>query len=187
MSPLSADAQRFEALYRAHYAAIVRFAYRRTDVASAEDVVAETFAVAWRRLDDVPAEPLPWLYVVARNLLYGEHRSAGRVRRKVASIAETARKDVGRDPADAYAERERVLRAFSMLSELDREALRLVAWEGLDHRDAARVLGTSRVACAMRVSRARRRLAAALAHIDGMVEAPADVSCSQTTLSEART
>jgi RNA polymerase sigma-70 factor (ECF subfamily) len=52
------DEQRFEALYRAHYRKIVRFVHRRIDAASAEEVVADTFAAAWRRLDDVPADPL---------------------------------------------------------------------------------------------------------------------------------
>jgi RNA polymerase sigma-70 factor (ECF subfamily) len=175
VSPPSAEVQRFEALYRAHYAAIVRFVHRRIDPASAEEIVAETFAIAWRRLDSVPADALPWLYVVARNLLRGERRSAARARHKAASFADAAKLDRGRDPADAFAEREHVLRAFSALPERDREALRLVAWEGLDHRDAARVFGTSRVAFAMRVSRARRRLAAALADADQR----ADLSCNQ--------
>jgi len=164
------DAQRFEAIYRAHYAAVARFAHRRTDPGSAEEVVAETFTVTWRRLDDVPADPLPWLYGVARNVLYGEHRANGRARRNAASAADAAGSRLGRDPADAYAEREHVLRAFSTLTEPDREALRLIAWEGLDHRDAADVMGTTRVAFAMRVSRARRRLAAALAAADASTE-----------------
>jgi hypothetical protein len=61
VSPPSTDAQRFEALYRAHYAAIVRFVHRRIDPASAEEVIADTFAIAWRRLDDVPAADDPAL------------------------------------------------------------------------------------------------------------------------------
>lgn len=166
MTAPSAEAQRFEALYRAHYAAIARFVHRRIDPASAEEIVAETFAIAWRRLDAVPAEPLPWLYVVAGNLLHGERRSAARARHKAARFADANKLDHARDPADAFAEREHVLRAFSALPERDQEALRLIAWEGLDHRDAAHVFGTSRVAFAMRVSRARRRLAATLADAD---------------------
>ena len=171
-----AEAQRFEALYRAHYAAIVAYVHRRIDPVSAEEIVAETFAIAWRRLDTVPAEPLPWLYVVAQNLPHGERRSAARARRNAASFAEATKLDQGRDPADAFAERQHVLRAFSALAKRDREALRLVAWEGLDHRDAARVFGTSRVAFAMRVSRARRRLATALADADQQ----ADLAYNQT-------
>lgn len=70
--------------------------------------------------------------------------------------------DFGRDPADLAGERDAVLRAFATLSERDREALRLVAWDDLSLADAARVAGVKRLAFAMRVSRARRRLAAAL-------------------------
>ena len=149
---------RFEALYRTHYAAVLRFAHRRTDAATAEDVVADTFAVAWRRLERVPADPLPWLYTTARHQLANRRRAAASDRAKAAAILPAP----GRDPADAFAERDAVLQAFAALGDRDREALRLVAWEGLSLADSARVAGTTRLAFAMRVSRARRRLAAAL-------------------------
>ena len=151
--------ERFEALFREHYAAVLRFARRRTDPQTAEDVTAETFAIAWRRLDRVPAhKPLPWLYVTAGHELANRRRKAASDRDKAAALEH----DVGRDPADAYAERDAVLQAFTTLSERDREALRLVAWEGLSLADGARAAGITRVAFAVRVSRARRRLAAAL-------------------------
>ena len=160
------DQARFEALYRASYGAVLRFAARRTDRATAEEVAAETFAVAWRRLDRVPdPDPLPWLYVVARNELANRRRAAASDREKAAS-AGALLEQRGRDPADALAERDSVLRAFARLSEPDRQALRLVAWENLSLIAAARVAGTTRLAFAMRVSRARRRLAAALADAD---------------------
>ncbi len=168
-----ADASRFEALYRTHYGAIVRFVRRRADPASVEEIVAETFAIAWKRLDDVPGDELPWLYGVARNVLYSAYRAAIRAREKTARQGEGTRSDHGRDPSDVVAEREHTLQAFAALSEDDREALRLVAWEGLDHQQAARVMGTTRVAFAMRVSRARRRLAVALADTDVPAETPA--------------
>lgn len=166
MSP----SERFEALYRDHYAAVLRFARRRTDPGSAEEVTAETFAIAWRRLERVPPDnPLPWLYVAAANELANRRRKAASEREKGAALAgrDVARRraaatDLGRDPAEALAERDAVLRAFTGLSERDREALRLVAWEGLSLADAARVAGTTRAAFAVRVSRARRRLRAAL-------------------------
>jgi RNA polymerase sigma factor (sigma-70 family) len=184
VSTPSGDAQRFEALYRTHYAAVARFVYRRTAPDGAEEVVAETFAVAWRRLEHVPADALPWLYVVARNLLYAERSAVERSRRAATGAAIAAATGPGRDPADAVGERERVLRAFAALSEQDREALRLIAWDGLSQRDAARVLGLTRVAFAMRVSRARRRLAVALAQTDADVE-QAGVAY-RTTISEGR-
>jgi RNA polymerase sigma-70 factor (ECF subfamily) len=151
--------ERFEDLYRAHYAAVLRFARRRTDPATAEDVAAETFAIAWRRLERIPPEnPLPWLYTTAANELANRRRKARSDEYKAAAASH----EIGRDPADALAERDAVLRAFAELSATDREALRLVAWEGLSLADGARVAKTTRVAFAVRVSRARKRLAARL-------------------------
>lgn len=177
------DAQRFEALYRQHYRAIARYAHRRIEAATAEEVVAETFAIAWRRLDAVPRDPLPWLYVVARNLMSGERRADASSRDKVARIAATSSSHGSRDPADAYAERDRVRRALMSLSEGDREALTLVAWEGMDHRAAARMCGTSRMAFTMRLSRARRRLATALADVDD----PQPTTCDTRQMQESKT
>ena len=90
------------------------------------------------------------------------------------------RETATRDPADRLAERDAALRAFTGLSEPDREALRLVAWERLSLADAARAAGVSRPAFAMRVHRARRRLAARLREQDAALDLdfplePADV------------
>jgi len=63
---------RFSELYQAQYETVLRYALRRTDPETARDAVAETFLVAWRRLDTVPADhaqATPWLYGVARNVL----------------------------------------------------------------------------------------------------------------------
>jgi len=152
---------RFEALFTAHYAAVHRYALRRAEPPLAEEVVNETFLVTWRRLDTVPEEPLPWLYATAGHVLANRRREATRhARRATAAAAEPQM--AARDPADRLAERDATLRAFAALSEPDREALRLVAWERLSLADAARVAGVSRPAFAMRVHRARRRLAAHL-------------------------
>jgi RNA polymerase sigma-70 factor (ECF subfamily) len=151
--------ERFDALYRTHYAAVLRFACRRTDPATAEDVAAETFAIAWRRLEKIPPDkPLPWLYTTAGHELNNRRRKAASDEHKAAALTH----GLGRDPADALAESDAVLRALASLSARDREALRLVAWEDLSLADAAKVAGTTRVAFAVRVSRARKRLAAAL-------------------------
>lgn len=101
--PDPADRTRFEALYRAHYGAVLRFAARRANTGAAEEVAAETFATAWRRLEHV----------------------ADKEREHAATVAESR----SRDPAEALAERDAVVRAFLTLSEPDREALRLVAWD----------------------------------------------------------
>jgi RNA polymerase sigma-70 factor (ECF subfamily) len=162
VSSSAADEQRFEALYRAHFAEIARYAHRRTDSSSAEEVVAETFAIAWRRLNDVPEDPLRWLYGVAANVLRQRRRAATSRQQKDTWAAALLAQRSSQDPAEALAEREHVLEAFASLSETDREALALVAWEDLSHRDAAEALGMTRVAFSMRLSRARRRLTAAL-------------------------
>ena len=149
-------AARFEELFRSHYRDVHRYALRRTDPAMAEEVANETFMVCWRKLEAVPDTPLPWLYAVARKCLANRRRAEAR-RTDVADAP-----SAGRDPADQLAERDAILRAFTALGERDREALRLVAWEGLSTADAARAAGTSAPAFAMRLHRARRRLAAQL-------------------------
>ena len=64
----------FNALYDAHYAAVRAYAWRR-EPTLVDDIVAETFLVAWRRFEDIPAEAaLPWLLVVSRNALLNMQR-----------------------------------------------------------------------------------------------------------------
>jgi RNA polymerase sigma factor (sigma-70 family) len=157
----SSRRDRFEALFLAHYRAVHRYALRRTDPAQAEEIANETFMVCWRKLDAVPDPALPWLYAVAGKVLANRRRETKRRGRTEAHLR--AQRDVsGRDPAERLAARDSILRAFVALGERDREALRLVAWEGLSLADAARAAGTSRTAFAMRVHRARRRLADSL-------------------------
>ncbi len=138
--------ERFEALFRANHKAVLRFAQRRADPDTAEEVAAETFAIAWRRFDTAPAaQPLPWLLVIARNVLSNRRRAMQRACEKEKRAASDPLAPAG-DPAERLAEREAVVRAFATLSESDREALRLVAWDGLSAADAGRVTGLSRMA-----------------------------------------
>jgi RNA polymerase sigma-70 factor, ECF subfamily len=157
-----APRDRFEALFLAHYRAVHRYALRRTDPQQAEEIANETFTICWRKLDSVPEDALPWLYAVAGNCLANRRRAARRRDRTAAHLRAQFDPGAGRDPAERLAARDAILRAFVALGERDREALRLVAWEGLSLTDAARAAGTSRAAFAMRLHRARRRLAASL-------------------------
>ncbi len=68
----------FEQLYRQHAGAVLAYARRRTTQEAADDAVAEVFLIAWRRVDDVPAEPLPWLLGVARRVLANQRRGERR-------------------------------------------------------------------------------------------------------------
>jgi RNA polymerase sigma-70 factor (ECF subfamily) len=146
---------RFEHLYETCSPDIAMYALRRTDRETAQDIVAETFTIAWRRFDDVPEEPLPWLYGVARRVLANQRRSSRRLtalRRKLAPDADTAPELA--DP--------KLGAAFRELLEIDREILMLVAWEGLTPSEAAVVLGCTSTAARLRLHRARNRLANAL-------------------------
>jgi len=51
---------------------------RRVNPSTADDVVAEVFVVCWRRLDEVPVDPLPWLLGVARRVLSTQRRGERR-------------------------------------------------------------------------------------------------------------
>jgi RNA polymerase sigma-70 factor (ECF subfamily) len=161
---------RFTLLYRTHYDAILGYAARRTDPATARDVAADTFLVVWRRLADVPRDPETvrlWLYGVARRTLANAERSQGRSERVAAKLLATA-DPVGLAPdlADGVVERARIYEALSQLSEVDQEALRLVAWEGLDLAGAAKVMGCSRSTMTVRMHRARNRMAKALSQVE---------------------
>jgi RNA polymerase sigma-70 factor, ECF subfamily len=152
------DRERFERIYRENFRAVLRFAALRIDPERAKDVAAETFLVAWRRLDDVPAEPRAWLLGVARKVIAGQFRSQTRRDALTARLQATDVGDAPADPAAALAGRDEALAAFATLGERDREALRLVAWDGLDAAQASEVLGVTRLAFTVRLHRARRRL-----------------------------
>ena len=145
----------FRAIYEAHHAAVCAYFARRAPRDDVEDLAAETFVVAWRNMPRTVADPLPWLYAVARNVLANHRRRASR-RGELAPDPATG------DPAERLNGDRGLTRAFARLSENDREAIRLVAWEGLSNADAARAAGCSGPAFAVRLSRARARLSRAL-------------------------
>lgn len=153
---------RFESLYNEHVSAVARYARRRSDVQTAADVVSEVFLIAWRRLDDVPEEPLPWLLACAGRALWHQQRSERRRSRLVQRLATATPRTVGAPELP----NPELSQALATLSERDREALLLTAWEGLTTEQAAQVLGCSAPAFRVRAHRARRRLAAALADQD---------------------
>ena len=151
---------RFGQLYRDQGQAILGYALRRVeDPEDAADVVAETFLVAWRRLDEVPndARARLWLFGVARRVIANRHRAERRRTRLSERLAESLRTKLTTRPAPAD-EAAEVLRAMGGLGEDDRELLLLVSWEELSPGEAAKVLGISSLAARSRLHRARRRL-----------------------------
>jgi RNA polymerase sigma factor (sigma-70 family) len=168
------DRDRFERIYRENFQAVLRFAALRIDPERAKDVAAETFLVAWRRLEDVPAEPRAWLLGVARRVIAGQFRSEARREALALRLRAAHSGDIGSsDLSDPLADRDKVLTAFAALRERDREVLRLVTWDGLAASEAADVLDVSRLAFGVRLHRARRRLRRELARSAEEQEIPA--------------
>jgi DNA-directed RNA polymerase specialized sigma24 family protein len=152
--------ERFRALYVSARPRILAYALRRAhNTEDAADVVAETLAIAWKRLEQVPEGDgaLLWLYVTARHVLANQSRRARRRSDLVARIDEAA------------------LVALAVLRDLgeeDREVLMLSGWEGLDAASVGQVLGCSPAAARIRLHRARRRLEERTADLPG--ERPAE-------------
>ena len=141
-----------------------RYLYRRTDAATADDVIGDTLLVCWRRLDEVPDDALPWAIVVARQCLSNAQRAERRRNRLVGRI-------IAIDPPPAAAhenpaasivggtpEATRVTTALAGLRRSDAEILRLWAWDELTSPRIAVVLGISNNAAAIRLHRAKARL-----------------------------
>ncbi len=149
-------------IFEQHAAAIRRFAARRVEPDAVDDVVAETFAIAWRRLPRT-ADPLPWLYAVAGKVVLGHYRGHSRRARLLTRLTGAHGSAPAPDPAELIVDDPLLARAFATLSEADRETLALVAWEGLSNDEAAQVAGCAPGTFAVRATRARTRLAEALA------------------------
>ncbi|MGY2065269.1 RNA polymerase sigma factor [Blastococcus sp. SYSU DS0619] len=156
------EASRFTALWEQYSSRVMAYALRHVDRDTAQEVVAETFLVAWRRLGDVPGDAMPWLLVVARNTLANQRRSGYR---RAVLQGELERLQRVAEPAPSAevpaVERAAVLAALTTLTAVEREALLLVAWDGLTAAQAARVAGCSTSAFSVRLFRARRRLQSA--------------------------
>ena len=152
---------RLAAIYDECAPRVYAYAVRHCGPVDADDVVAETFAVAWRRIDVVPEPAIGWLIVTARNVVNGRRRSDRKHVDLARLAAETSQHD---EPAaeEVAVRRRAVLDALDSLSEREREALLLTAWDGLDHAAAAAVAGCSTRAFRARLMRARARLTAHL-------------------------
>jgi len=152
------DERWFDGLFRAHATAVHRYFQRRAPC-EADDLAAEVLALAWRRRDDVPdGAELPWLYRSAGYILANHRRKMSAV--TMADPPETGGEE---DPLDVVVADDEVRRALAGLSARDRQVLLLHAWEGLGGAELAVVLGISRGGADASLSRARARLAQALA------------------------
>jgi RNA polymerase sigma-70 factor (ECF subfamily) len=150
-------------MYASTYADVLRFAQRRVHPSHAEDVAAEAFAVAWRRIDEAPRRPdevRAWLFGIARHCLMNAARGqdrrealAVRLARAPSNAAPTSAED-----ADLVLQRIDLGAAWRRLSDGEQEVLALTVFDGLTSPQAARVLGISSGSYRLRLMRARSAL-----------------------------
>jgi len=162
-----ASVDRFERMWGDHSPAVLRYARRRCLPDDVDDVVAETFVVAWRRLSEAPGHPLPWLLGICRNVAANVSRARRRRDALYGRIMQESRMPAAPSAEDGaigggFVSVGRVLAALAELSDADRELLTLLAWDGLTRAETADSLGCSRATLAVRLHRARRRPLAAM-------------------------
>ena len=151
----------FEALFASTYPRVLAYARVMVRSAEAEDVVADTYMIAWRKRAQMPSgAELGWLIGVARRVISNRRHGERRLDALRARLASQPR-GVGLDPAELIADDE-LRRALRTLAPLDREALLLVTWFDMAPIDAATALDIPAAAFRMRLSRARRRMRSAL-------------------------
>ncbi len=151
----------FEAVYRRHLPAVSSYLARRVDRADVEDLAADTFAIAWRKRASVaPGEELPWLYRIA-SYQVANHRRRLAIRSH--ALALFTLPDAAPAADAAFDGDPELARAWRSLSGAQREVLALVVLDGLPVGEAAIALGVSPNAASIRLHRAKKALAEALA------------------------
>jgi RNA polymerase sigma factor (sigma-70 family) len=167
------DPERFAVLVRRHAPAITRYVTRRIGADAAEDVVAETFLVAFRQragYADEGRDCLPWLYGIATRLSHRHWRSETKQLKLLARTGVDPVTEPFTDRVDAQvaasATKPRLAQALSRLPKDQRDALLLLVWADLTYDQIATATGAPLGTVQSRISRARRRLREQLADID---------------------
>jgi len=148
----------FSELFRRTAGRVHAYAVRQVGRDAADDLVSETYAVAWRRRDRIDVHALPWLFSVARKVASTMRRSRSRADQLwLSAVRDQWRGVTSESPESEVVRRDIALAALAGCSPTDREVLLLTAWDGLAASDAAIVLGCSTRAFTVRLSRARAR------------------------------
>jgi RNA polymerase sigma-70 factor (ECF subfamily) len=149
----------FDALFEAHYDSVYRYCVRRLGRADAEDAAAEVFAVAWRRIDQLPAPEAEraWLLGVAYRVA-GNHFRARRRKALLVGRLSSARSKLEQAESELEGDFRLLHLALQALRPRDRELLRLSSWDGLTRSEIADVMGINVNAVDQRLFRARARM-----------------------------
>jgi len=153
----------FDAAFADEFPALHRYLARRVGTSTADDLAAETFAVAFRNWDrlDPEREVRPWLYGIAANLLRHHWRKERRMLRAYARTGVDpvfAEDDDTVERADAGARHRELAEMLASLSRDEREILLLHAWAGLTDVEIAQALGLPLGTMKSRFSRTREKL-----------------------------
>ncbi|WP_119726549.1 RNA polymerase sigma factor [Thermomonospora amylolytica] len=173
--PLQAVADRFDEVFDLHFDEIHRYVAARLGPDVAEDVVAETFATAFRKRHTYDADRAAvrtWLYGIATNLI-GRHRRSERralraLGRRGPDRPQAGPEDRVLDEVSARRLRPDLAAAIAGLNRGERDVLLLMALAELSHDEIATVLGVSYGTVGSRLSRARKKLRAALGDVNPM-------------------
>jgi len=175
------DPEAFSALFTRHAPCIQRYVTRRIGPEAADDVVAETFLLAFRKrnsYDPARRDALPWLYGIATNLIGRHRRDEVRLYRALARTGiDTVAALLPDTLTDSFTERvdsavsasmarRHLAAALAKLSTAYRDPLLLVAWGDLSYDEVALALGIPKGTVRSRISRARTRLRRMLGEID---------------------
>ena len=147
----------FDSLFASYHESVLRYCVRRLGPSEAEDAAADVFAVAWRRLEEIPdgESARAWLIGVAYKVVGNRYRS----RRRGARLRERLRSETMSSTAvESEVPLQSILLALEELSPADRELIRLASWDGLSRSEIAHVLGIRVNAVDQRMHRARGRL-----------------------------
>jgi RNA polymerase sigma-70 factor (ECF subfamily) len=148
-------------VYVEHRLALLRYAARRVGADEAADVVATVFTIAWRKIEQMPSDALPWLYRIAGFEVLKVGRRRAHAQRLHLDLAASATPAVAGEQA-AVVDAVWVEAVINSLRPTDAELLRLLVWEDLDVPRAAAVLGCSASAAHVRLHRLRKRVEARL-------------------------
>ncbi|MEV6480454.1 sigma-70 family RNA polymerase sigma factor [Streptomyces sp. NPDC051576] len=168
------EPEAFAVLFDRHADPVHRYAARRLGTEVAEDLMAETFTIAFQqrfRYDTELADARPWLFGIATNLV-GRHRRAEARRLRAigrlpsAAGAEDTVADRVAARVSAEAIRGQLALAMARLSARHRDVLLLVAWADLGYEEVARALEIPVGTVRSRLHRARGRLRDALGGSD---------------------
>jgi len=153
--------QKFENIYDQFAKDITAYVSRRSSSAeTTADVVAETFTICWRSLNDVPDGPEAkfWLYRVARGVISNTYRKKTNSEQLGKGLTNFLKLHGQDDFSDSTTDQLVVREELDNLSDDDREIIMLKYWEGLKSKEIAEIMGISSVAARKRLNRACKQL-----------------------------